>query len=318
MKKLNYIYLILFTTLLFVACSSDDIPESDNTRIVEVSYSISSFDINGNIGSNSSSIATRATDVGSAAEQKIDNLYLFLFDMTGANPIKYFIDNTFAVANGVWDGANGKINLKLTQSDAGYRQVYVVANVTPALKATLDGVTTLVGLQAVKLTANTPWSPTLTTPILMSGNKTHNFVTNQVLDNVPLKRAFAKVELNLTLPAKHQDADASHYKYNFIDFDKNTYVLKPTVKTGDLATTGWQPWQASGAVSSYTLAGGKVATLKVVTYINERDVAGSYIDIQLPYNAGPLPPPEFGDDSFKLPLPAEIKRNHWYKFDITL
>ena len=310
MRKVNYIYLILFTTLLFVGCSFDDVPEGDNSRIVELSYLISSFNIDG--------ISTRATDVGSPAEQQIDNLYLLLFDMGGANPIKYFIDNTFAAVSGTWTKADGKINLKLTQSEAGNRQVYVVANVSAALKNTLDGVTSIVGLQAVKLTANTPWSPTLTTPILMSGNKTHNFVTNHILDNVPLTRAFAKVELNVTLPAKHQDADVSHYKYNFIDFDKKTYVLKPTVKTDDLVTTGWQPWQASSAVSSYTLAGGKVATLKVVTYINERDVAGSYIDIQLPYKAGPLPPPEFGNDTFKLPLPSEIKRNHWYKFDITL
>ena len=135
MRKVNYIYLVLLATLLFVACSSDDVLEKGSNNRVELSYSISNFNVNG--------ITTRATDEGSTAEQQIDNLYLFLFDMTGANPIKYFIDNTFAVANGVWDEANGKINLKLTQGDAGNRQVYVVANVTPALKTTLDGVTTL-------------------------------------------------------------------------------------------------------------------------------------------------------------------------------
>ena len=311
MRKVNYIYLILhtFTTLLFVACSSDDVPEEKGNDRVELAYSISSFNIDGT--------TTRATDVGSAAEQQIDNLYLLLFNMTGENPIKYFV-NSPTFTNGTWNATIGKVTLNLLQSDAGNRQVYVVANVTPTLKTTLDGVTSLVGLQAVKLTANTPWSPTLSTPILMSGNKTHDFVANHILNNVPLTRAFAKVELNVTLPAKHQDADASHYKYNFIDFDKNTYVLKQTAKTDELATSGWQAWQASSAVSSYTLAGGKVATLKVVTYINERDIAGSYIDIQLPYNAGPLPPPEFGDETFKLPLPSEIKRNHWYKFDVTL
>ena len=310
MRKVNYIYLILFTTLLFVGCSSDDVPEEKSNNRVELSYAISSFDIDGT--------TTRATDVGSAEERQIDNLYLFLFDMTGANPIKYFA-NSATFTNGTWNTSTGKVTLNLLQGDAGNRQVYVVANVSAALKTTLDGVTTLAGLQAVKLTASTPWSPTLTTPILMSGNKTHNFVANHILDNVPLTRAFAKVELNVTLPAKHHDADASHYKYNFIDFDKNTYVLKPTVKTDDLATTGWQPWQASSAVSSYTKGvDSKVNSLKVVTYINERDIAGSYIDIQLPYNAGPLPPPEFGDETFKLPLPSEIKRNHWYKFDVTL
>ena len=240
-----------------------------------------------------------------------------MFDADGANPIKYYVDNSFS--NGQWNTTEGKITLELTQAEAGTRQVYLVANVSPALKTTLDGVSTLAALIAVKSTVNTPWSSTLTTPILMSGNATHNFITNRILSSVPLTRALAKIELNVTLPAKHQDADASHYRYNFIDFDKNTYVLKPTAKTDELVTSGWQAWQAASTVSSYTLTGGKVANLKVITYINERDNPGSYIDIQLPYNpGGPLPPPEFGGDTFKLPLPSKIERNYWYKFDVTL
>ena len=308
MRKVNYIYLILFSALFFAACSSDDVPEKGNDR-VELSYSISNFNVNG--------ITTRATDVGSTEEQQIDNLYLFLFDAGGANPIKYYVDNSFS--NGQWNTTEGKITLELTQAEAGTRQVYLVANVSPIIKTTLDGVSTLAALKAVKSTVNTPWSSTLTTPILMSGNATHNFVTNRILSSVALIRALAKVELNITLPAKHQDADASHYRYNFIDFDKNTYVLKPTAKTDELVTSGWQAWQAASTVSSYTLTGGKVANLKVITYINERDNPGSYIDIQLPYNpGGPLPPPEFGGDTFKLPLPSKIERNYWYKFDVTL
>ena len=309
MRKVNYIYLILFSALFFVACSSDDVPGGSNDR-VELSYAISNYDISGT--------TTRATDVGSPAEQQINNLYLFLFDMTGANSINYYVDNSFS--DGTWNKAGENITLKLTQAEAGERQVYIVANVATALKTLLDGVSTLTQLQAViASTSNTPWSTTLNAPILMSGSATHNFVTNRILSSVTLIRALAKIELKVTLPAKHQDADASHYKYNFIDFDKNTYVLKPTAKTDDLATSGWLAWQAAGDVSSYTLGtDSKVNSLKVITYINERDNAGSYIDIQLPYNAGPLPPPEFGDETFKLPLPSEIKRNNWYKFDVTL
>ena len=309
MRKVNYIYLILFTALLFVACSSDDMPEKSSDNKVELSYAISNFDISG--------VTTRATDVGSAAEQQVDNLYLFLFDMTGANSITYYVDNSFS--DGTWNKAGENITLKLTQAEAGERRVYVLANVSAALQTALSGVTTLTQLQAALETTDTPWSPTLVTPILMSGNATHNFVNNRKLSSVPLIRALAKIELNVTLPTKHQDADASHYKYNFIDFDKNTYVLKPAAKTDELATSGWQPWQESSVFSSYTKGGdSKIRSLKVVTYINERDNAGSYIDIQLPYNAGPLPPPEFGDDTFKLPLPSKIERNHWYKFDVTL
>ena len=309
MRKVNYIYLILFTVLLFAACSSDDVPERSSDNRVELSYAISNFNIEG--------VISRATDVGSPAELQIDNLYLFLFDMTGANSITYYVDNSFS--DGTWNKAGENITLKLTQAEAGERRVYVLANVSAALQTALSGVTTLTQLQAALETTDTPWSPTLVTPILMSGNATHNFVTNRILSSVALIRALAKVELNITLPAKHQDADASHYRYNFIDFDKNTYVLKPTAKTDELVTSGWQAWQAASTVSSYTLTGGKVANLKVITYINERDNPGSYIDIQLPYNpGGPLPPPEFGGDTFKLPLPSKIERNYWYKFDVTL
>lgn len=307
MKRLNYIYLILISILLSAGCSSIDLPENG---MVVFSYSVKNFNISGGT-------STRSSHVGTAQEQQVDNLYLLLFNGSGTNAIKYYVDNTFT--NGTWNKAEGEIILKLSQAEAGTRQVYVVANVSTTLKTVLDGVSTLIELQAVMKTTSTPWSSTLKTPILMSGNATHNFVNNRILNSVSLTRTLAKVELNVTLPSIHQDSDPSHYKYNFIDFDKNSYALKPTMKTDVLVTSGWQQWQATSDVSSYTLLGGKVAILKVVTYINERDNAGSYIDIELPYNhAGPLPPPEFGNDTFKLPLPEKIERNYWYKFDITL
>ena len=311
MKIFNYKYLILISTLLFIGCSSDDVVVENGN--VELSYSISNFDIN--------TPFTRATHIGTPAEQQIDNLFLFLFDMGGANPIKYFVDNSFPISSGTWNKVYEKVTIKLTQSEVGTRQVYVVANVSTALEATFNGVTTLAGLQTAMESTDTPWSTTLKTPILMSGfNSSHNFVTYRST-LVSLTRVLAKVELNITLPPKHQDTDPLQYKYNFIDFDKNSYVLKPTLTKADvLATSGWQDWQATGDVFSYTKGiDDKVNTLKVVTYINERDIAGSYIDIQLPFNdGGPLPPPEFGNETFKLPLPGKIERNHWYKFDVEL
>ena len=309
------IYFVLIAILHFVACSPDDVPNNGvlENKMLEVAYSINSFNVDG--------IATRATDAGTTAEQQVDNLYLLLFDGGGANPKRYFIDSA-TFTGGTWDAANRKITLSLTQAEAGNRQVYVVANISAALKTTLDGVATLTALKTVAVTNNTPWSPGLTTLILMSGNATHNFVANRTLSTVSLIRALAKVELNITLPAVHQDANPLNYKYKFIDFDKKTYVLKPDSKPNDLVnfpTTGWQDWQQAGVVASYGVVSGKVATLKIVAYLNERNNAGSYIDIQLPYNpGGPLPPPEFGNDTFKLPLAGEVKRNHWYKYDVTL
>lgn len=47
-------------------------------------------------------------------------------------------------------------------------------------------------------------------------------------------------------------------------------MLKPATKTNDLVSSAnWVNW--NDAVSSYTLESGKATSLKVVTYLNERD-----------------------------------------------
>ena len=167
----------------------------------------------------------------------------------------------------------------------------------------------------------------------MSGMKNHNFSTQgRVLENLQLVRAVAKVELNVTLPAKHQSTNVADYQYNFVDFDKNTYMLENLSKVAEVASTGnsaatpatWVPFDADGTtdhVSSYEVdnVSGLVTNLKIVTYINEKTNANSYIEIQLPYkDGGFLPPPEFGPETFILPRQGEIKRNHWYKYDVDL
>lgn len=311
MRKISYISLALTLSLLFVACSKEEeVPIPD--QWVEISFRIDNYVSN--------ITTTRATtDVGTAEEQRIDNLYLFLFDSNGANAVKYDIAAT-AFTGGTWELANKKVKLNLTQAEAGTRQVYVVANVSNTLKATLGGVTTLAGLQGAMESTATPWSATLKTPILMSGSATHNFITSAVLNAVPLKRALAKLEINMTLSGAYQSAptmgSVAQYRYKLTNFDKNTYVLKSLVKPDDLVSSAnWVNW--SDAVSSYTEIDGKVTTLKVVTYLNERDHAGTTIEIELPYNgSGPLPPPEFGPEVYKLHLPAKIERNHWYQYDV--
>lgn len=311
MRKISYISLALTLSLLFVACSKEEeVPIPD--QWVEISFRIDNYVSN--------ITTTRATtDVGSAEEQRIDNLYLFLFDSNGANAVKYTIDAA-AFTGGTWESANKKVKLSMTQAEAGTRQVYVVANVSNTLKATLGGITTLAGLQGAMETTATPWSATLKTPILMSGSATHNFITSAVLNAVPLKRALAKLEINMKLTAAHQSVPTvtgvAQYRYKLTNFDKNTYVLKPATKTNDLVSSAnWVNW--NDAVSSYTLESGKATSLKVVTYLNERDHAGTTIEIELPYNgSGPLPPPEFGPEVYKLHLPAKIERNHWYQYDV--
>ncbi|PVZ04547.1 hypothetical protein C7382_1322, partial [Porphyromonas loveana] len=33
---------------------------------------------------------------------------------------------------------------------------------------------------------------------------------------------------------------------------------------------------------------------------------------------GNLPPPEFGPELYRLPLPEKVIRNNWYKYDLTI
>ena len=351
MTKIKYIYLLLISAILFAACSKDDVPggiEVSDDEIA-ISYSLKKYvQVVTNGNSTKSASETRNINIEAGDEENIDNLYILMVN-SGWSDIKRFYTTSSNFAEGTWNADGESVTIKMTQSEAGQRDVYVIANVSDALKAVLDLVNDVDGLKNALETKATPWSGAsagnnLKHPILMSGNKPHNFVTQgRVLSSVELIRAFAKVELNVKLPAKHQAAptyssdggvtELPNYQYNFVDFDKRTYVLENTNKPDDQkASTGnsadtpatWVPFDADGTtdhVSSYEVdeVSGLVTNLKIVTYINEKTNANSYIEIQLPYkDGGFLPPPEFGPETFILPRQGEIKRNHWYKYDVDL
>lgn len=331
------IYIALFATLIFASCTSEDIlGENDikDDKNIEISLSISDYHV-----SNTTSRSTRSTHEGSVAEKQIDNLYLFLFDDEG-DVVKYNVSGS-SFASGTWSSEEAKVTLNITQVLAGTRDVYVVANYPSSMQGVLDAVTTISGLHSVVHNENTPWSTTLGTHILMSGYVIgHNFLTNRQLDNVPLTRAVAKLELNVKLKTERQSTPTiiegipgsgntttvNQYGYKFIDFDKNTYPFKQDPKSDDLASFGdWVNFTGtSGDVSSYTLTDGVVTDLKITTYLNERDrvdatSSRTSIELMLPYNSGgPLPPPEFGDETYILQLPANIERNTWYVYDIEI
>jgi hypothetical protein len=338
---------ILLSGLFLGACSSSDEPGTEtgsgNGKKIELSFSLPDYALN-TTGGNTSSMkgVTRAsTDPGSDAERKIDNLYVFLFPTTGSQQlIKYYIDAA-SFSDGTWSTTDNKVVLNLTQAEVGTRDVYVVANCAD-LKTALDGVKAAGDLQSVLRQTPKPWSSDLNTPVLMAGHASHDFVADYHLDNVPLVRALAKIELDVTLSSGFQvvptvaNGSMEEYKYRYVGFDKDTYVLKPDTKTTDPAssssndwpdTDDWTLWGSALNASpvpdtgaGYTLtADGKVSSLKVITYINETDAAGSEIDIELPRaDEGPLPPPEFGPELYKLFLPDKIVRNTWYRYDVDI
>ena len=301
----------LFLILFLTSCSGEREPEFAGNNKIELSFDIESYVQN----------STRATHPGTDAERAIMDFYLFLFPTQPAQTLlKYYITPMPSFPGGIWSG--NKISLDRTQTEAGQRDVYLVANCS-AIKDTLDGVGTVDELLEVLVSTAAPWYAAIDTPLLMSGNATHDFMANYQLNHIALTRTVAKVQLNIFLSGEHQDTPLSggeaQYNYRYIDFDKNTYLFKPSVKTDDPATSVWTAWDAAGENATYTLSGGKVVELTLTTYLNERDNAGSAIEIRIPYlGGGPLPPPEFGDEAYKLLLPAKIERNHWYIYDVEI
>lgn len=325
MKGIKYFVFLLICVFFYVGCGTEDLPSSGKGEI-ELSYQVSNY----------AQTDIRSTNAGSEAEQQIDNLYVYLFPTSDTQTLYKFYIDASAFTYGSWNKIDQKIILQLSQSNVGNRNVYVVANCA-GLKAQLDGVTTTNDLKSVLNTTNTPWSKSLTTPIIMVGNQTWDFSSNPKLNAISLIRTLAKVEVNITLPDFYKSKPkieegiagsgtmVSVYKYRFVNFDQNMYVLKPDNKPDNTVTSSWTDWDAGSAVppdydvSAYTLdANGEVAQLRLLTYLNERDHAGSAIEITLPYKKGNYPPPQFGNDTYTLNLPAPIVRNTWYIYDIVI
>ncbi len=329
--KNKLLFLSLLSVFLLTSCTKDNEISHKENQPIEISFSVSDFHEELRAG----------TEPGSAAEQKIDNLYFLLFDNAGVNPKRYYIDSHSAMG-ATWVVSEKKVILPITQNEARDRQVYVVANADVALKGKLDGVSSVSALEGVFVSTAQPWSEQLKSPFLMSGHKNHDFKTNYQLKTVPLTRAVAKVVLNIKLNTQYQTkkqldgTSLKNFKYRYVHFDKRTYVLKPGVKPDDLAdsahdlwpkVTDWQLWSGSlnatpGADTGFGYecdSEGRVLSLKAITYLNERDKKGAAVQIALyPLDGGLLPPPEFGPEIHVVPLPDKIERNHWYSYDIDL
>lgn len=323
----KYISILLFGMALVVAsCSKDTGVEKGPDKNVEIAFSVPEYTLQ-----KISSRSTRATTPATDAEKEVKNLYVFLFSTTGGTTLKYYVDAAFT--GGTWDSAGAKVTINQLQSVVGNRNVYVVANCAD-IKGKLDLVNSLTDLQNVLLETAQPWTPQITTPILMVGNQTWDFSADYQLKTIPLTRAVAKIEVNVTITTKTSQSTPTiggiaQYKYKYVGFDKNTYVLKPATKTTAAVTSDWMNFSATATqdantqkwTTGYVITDGKVTGLKLFTYINERDDVGSRIDLSLPFydESGFLPPPEFGDgDQFRLELPQKVVRNTLYSYDLEL
>lgn len=323
--------------VMFASCINDDITDCPMDR-VEISFTTVDFEIQNNIATRSATRAT--TQPGTTEENAIENLYVFLFPTDGSQSLILYYTG---LGTGAWSPIENKITINQSQSVVGKRDVYIVANY-PDINDLITGITTPDDLKTKLRQTGEPWSNTLTTPILMVGNKTHDFVANYqltgatVADKVQLTRAVAKLEINLTFnttayhntPTITPDGTDYQYKYRYIDFDQNTYVLKPTPKlsvinsVSQLVTSAWQSFSVPAStteLTGYTLTGSNVTALKLTTYLNERDDVGAAVEFALSFTpaSGYLPPPEFGDgDIYRLPLPSAITRNTIYRYELDM
>ena len=318
MKKILYIY--LFASLLLAACSSEDVPSAPSNpnqdKQIELRLDVKDF-----VGE------TKTRFTADPTEYDINDLYLFI--ETSTHWYSYYIAGpTFS--GGVWDENNNEIRLALTPGTAGTADVYVVANAGPG---TLSGVNSAAVLKAYALDEVKPWSAHIDVPLIMSGKKmAHDFNSTPVLNAVQLTRAVAKVEIEVELSLQHQEFptitnpyDATdvrdQYKYELLNFDKNTYLFEQSSKTDDLAHQTWTAWAPNydDALSAYDLSGGKVTTLKFTTYLNERDSgAATTINVALPLADTGTPPPQFEDEWLPIELPVTLKRNHYYKVKVQM
>lgn len=301
---MRYFFYLCSLMVLGISCSKDDVPTRLKSDRVEIRLSVNAFF--------KSSTENTNTDLGTTAEQDIENLYVFLFSATEETK-KYYVDNSFS--EGYWDTDAGKLELNLSPEEAGLRDVYLVANCEP-IRDNLDDVEKLDDLKVVYQELSLPWSMQLTTPILVSGNKLHDFGANYLLDNISLTRSIAKLRMEVTLSETQKDIPSA-YKYRFINFDKRNYVIKPNIKPSNVvAESDWFTLSSSqyGTLDS----NGKVTSFVLETYLNETEMEQATVEIIIPDNGTVLlPPPEFGDDIYRLMLPQEVLRNSYYLYTIS-
>lgn len=286
--------------------------------LVEIYFSNPDFSLSEN-GTNIR-MRTLAIDATELQEKQVDNLYLFLFPKrTGSQSYKYYIANS-SFAGGSWIAAEGRIVLELSSDVVGNCDVYLVANCSD-LKNSLDVVDSKEKLKTVLRTYSDLWE--IGTPLLMEGEATHDFTQNRKLKSVELKRALAKLMIEVKLNKEHQSKQIRDYGYKYLNFGKKTYLLerKEPQKAGDVQSHN--DWQAIQKITKDS--GGNIISFKIATYINEYDNTGNAnapkaeVIFRLPFNgSGPLPPPEFGEDKYEIKLPQKVVRNTLYDYTLDI
>ncbi|WP_296946823.1 fimbrial protein [uncultured Dysgonomonas sp.] len=270
-------------------------------------------------------------------EDRVHDLAMLVFDSSSGTKVGEYFDENIPLSE------KDKSFIVQLNPGPGQRDFYFVANMPIAA---LKSITTRSAMESYINTFRD-----LDTDLYLNATETKGFPMSRIYknqtitqggniysplpfrpngeDRVNLIRVLAKLEVKIDGSTTNLGVKNIYYKNAYRQFSLQSpltpivpifYEDKPSTKTDNLVSSNdWTAWSATGSVSSYTLDQGNVTNLTLTTYINERDNASSAIEIKLPYQAtGPLPPPEFGDETYKLLLPSKIERNHWYVYDVEI
>ena len=307
MNKILYIF--LFASLFFVACSSEDVPNNpqNNNKQIELRLNVKDF-----VGETKTKAGFDAND----DEKKIVDLNLFID--TGSDWHSYYISSA-TFTGGTWEtaGTQEKILLSLKPDEVGEATVYVVANAGNTLGSIGDAS----ALKSQLVATATSWT-NINTPLIMSGEAQHVFTANDpVLNAVTLTRAVAKAEVTVTLTQQYQSEVLTEYAYRLLNFNKNTYLFGDAPsKTEALEGTG-NEWIAIADPIETVEEDGKITGFTFTTYLNERANATyghTTLELKLPFWDDGAPPPQFLDESLPIQFPTTIERNHYYKIAVTM
>lgn len=351
MKYNSIILLLLALVLLLVQCTKDSAinpnPEQIPDNAVGITLQLDDMKPIQVMGTRSA-VNTRATEAGVGDENKIDNVYIYLFSVDGTSlldgaPFKFYAaDNA---DRSKWVDANTVI-IRKTTIEAAQRLVYVVANIDESLTDFVAALSSATSVSALKnVLKNVPIS--VPTPFLMEGHTdvAHSFTTNRRA-TVALRRAIAKVEFTIHLNQLPQLSAANANAYKLMQFGNRTWVLENAIPQDAGYMTSSVDWIPVGSTLTfyayineyaYTLGANNIATLpyillnlpynRVEQVSNKDGLPPPEMDPNNPSATGNivlLPPPEFDPEwarqhnYYRIYLPLEIKRNHIYRYDMTV
>lgn len=183
------------------SCTADDMGERkiDNPSLQKAQIMLQLPDEDEN------TTISRATESGSADENRIKSLYLFVFDNTGAKEFEKYIDLPFS-------GSATDIDMSLWHSDKVIilldnailsnlntsRNIHMVANVPQAKLASVTNEASLKTIITNTITAEIS-TPDATNALVMHGVCPAHIFSNNVRATVPLVRNVSKIRLKVNV-----------------------------------------------------------------------------------------------------------------------